>query len=399
MSFNLLDAVKGYVTPELVSSASAMLGENPAGISKALEAAVPSLLQGVVSKGGSDSSGLLDLAKQAAGSGVMDNLGGLLGGNNSNLLNMGTGILSSLFGSKTSMLSNLIASFAGIKPSSTSSLLSSLAPLALGVIGKQALSSGLDAKGLSSLLSSQKDSVAKSIPAGLNLSSIFDEPKRVHATVKEAYSVPEKKAGLPAWLLPLLLVVLGGLLLWYLLGRKDEVKVETPALVQPDTAVTVPAVVSAVRESLKVELPNGTTLDAYKGGIEDQLVSFLKDPNAAAGKDVWFDFDNLNFNVGTAEITSESQKQVDNIAAILKAFPKAKIKIGGYTDKTGDDASNMKLSADRANAVKNALNKAGVGAQATEAEGYGSTLAKAAADAPESEKLKDRRVSVSVRAK
>lgn len=104
-------------------------------------------------------------------------------------------------------------------------------------------------------------------------------------------------------------------------------------------------------------------------------------------------------SVGTGEITSESQKQIDNISAILKAFPKAKIKIGGYTDKTGNDASNMKLSADRANAVKNALNTAGVGAQVTDAEGYGSTLAKVAADAPESERLKDRRVSVSVRAK
>lgn len=398
MSFNLLDAVKGYVTPALISSAASMLGENPTGISKAMEAAVPSLLQGVLSKGASDSSGILDLAKQAAGSGVLDNLGGLLGGNNSNLLNMGSGILSSLFGNKSSILSNLISSFAGIKPSSTATLLSSLAPLALGVIGKQVLSNGLDSNGLTNMLSSQKDTISRALPAGLNLSSVFDEPKRVHATVKEVYNDPQKKSGLPAWLLPLLLVVLGGLLLWYLLGRKDEAKVETP-VVQADTTFVAPAELPAVRESFKVELPNGTTLDAYKGGIEDQLVSFLKDSNAAVSKDVWFDFDNLNFNVGTAEITSESQAQVNNISAILKAFPKAKIKIGGYTDKTGDDASNTKLSADRANAVKNALNTAGVGAQVTDAEGYGSTLAKAAADAPESEKLKDRRVSVSVRAK
>ena len=47
----------------------------------------------------------------------------------------------------------------------------------------------------------------------------------------------------------------------------------------------------------------------------------------------------------------------DNIAAILKAFPKAKFKIGGYTDKTGDEPGNMKLSNDRAKAVKDALNK------------------------------------------
>jgi outer membrane protein OmpA-like peptidoglycan-associated protein len=118
-----------------------------------------------------------------------------------------------------------------------------------------------------------------------------------------------------------------------------------------------------------------------------------------AGKDVWFDFDNLNFELGTATITAESQVQINNIAAILKDFPRAKVKIGGYTDKTGDETANMKLSKERAEAVKAALAAAGVGSQVTDAEGYGSQFAKAAADAPEEERKHDRRVSVSVREK
>ena len=211
-------------------------------------------------------------------------------------------------------------------------------------------------------------------------------------------------SGLPKWALPLLFAVLGAALLFYLFRSysapktdtmaKDTTAVVTPA---PDTAALTPP--ATVRESLKVELPDGTMLDAYKGGIEDQLVAFLKDSSAVVSKDKWFDFDNLNFNTGTAEITAESQAQINNIAAILKAFPKAKIKIGGYTDKTGDDAANMKLSKERAEAVKKALTTAGVGKQVTDAEGYGSQYAKAAADAPESDRVHDRRVSVSVREK
>jgi outer membrane protein OmpA-like peptidoglycan-associated protein len=55
---------------------------------------------------------------------------------------------------------------------------------------------------------------------------------------------------------------------------------------------------------------------------------------------------------------------LDNLVAIL-SFPDAKIKIGGYTDKTGDEAKNLKLSADRANYIKAAL-ETGVGSQVLE---------------------------------
>jgi len=166
-----------------------------------------------------------------------------------------------------------------------------------------------------------------------------------------------------------------------------------------ETEVVAP--VAAVRESLKVTLPNDTIIDAYKGGIEDKLVAFLKTDYKKLGEDslkkVWFDFDNLNFETGSAKITAESQKQVNNIAQILKAFSAAKIKIGGYTDKTGNEEGNKKLSDARAKSVQAALAAAGVGAQITSAEGYGSEFATYAKEAPESDRLKDRHVSVSVR--
>jgi len=157
---------------------------------------------------------------------------------------------------------------------------------------------------------------------------------------------------------------------------------------------------TAKPESIKVKLPDGTELNANKGGIEDKLVAFLNDSTAKAGKDAWFDFDNLNFKTNSAEITAESHAQVQNIASILKAYPKLKIKIGGYTDKTGDDAINKKLSQGRADAVLAALKEhKAAETQLVGAEGYGSSFAKAAADAPDEEKQKDRRISVQVREK
>jgi outer membrane protein OmpA-like peptidoglycan-associated protein len=169
-------------------------------------------------------------------------------------------------------------------------------------------------------------------------------------------------------------------------GAKEEVAPAEEATLNP--------------ASIKVTLMGGIQIEASKGGIEDKLVAFLNDANSKPGKDVWFDFDNLNFKINSAEITEESNVQVQNIATILKAYPKLKIKIGGYTDKTGDSAANLQLSQARADAVLDALKKANANtAQLTGAEGYGSQYAKAAADAPDEERKKDRRISLSVREK
>lgn len=153
------------------------------------------------------------------------------------------------------------------------------------------------------------------------------------------------------------------------------------------------------RKLTEVALPDGTKLQAYPNGIEDQLIKFIesdeyKNANADTLKDKWFSFDDLNFKFGTTELVPESKRQLDNIVAILKAFPDVKIKIGGYTDKKGDDTANKKLSDERAKAVKAALDKAGVGAQVPEAEGYGEEFATVPETAGDEEREVDRKTSV-----
>ena len=89
-----------------------------------------------------------------------------------------------------------------------------------------------------------------------------------------------------------------------------------------------------------------------------------------------------------------------NLAEILKAYPSLKIKVGGYTDKKGDDAANMKLSQSRADAVFTALKGKGTNAvQLVSAEGYGETLAVVAEDASDEARRADRRTAVRIVAK
>jgi len=63
------------------------------------------------------------------------------------------------------------------------------------------------------------------------------------------------------------------------------------------------------------------------------------------------------FDSGSSILKPESYGTLKDIAAVLKDNPTVKIKIVGYTDSDGDDATNITLSKNRALAVKDALNK------------------------------------------
>lgn len=153
-------------------------------------------------------------------------------------------------------------------------------------------------------------------------------------------------------------------------------------------------------EMVEVEV-NGAKIKGNKGGLEESMTAFLQKEgykNAsddAVLKDTWYNFDQVNFKMGSAnELMPGSEGQIKNLAQILKAYPEAKIKIGGYTDKTDDEPLNMKLSQQRADFIKAQLISMGVGAQVLGSEGYGSKFAKVAQTASDAERASDRKMAV-----
>ncbi len=86
-----------------------------------------------------------------------------------------------------------------------------------------------------------------------------------------------------------------------------------------------------------------------------------------------FTFNNLNFESGSARIAGDSGVEVDNLAAIMKAYPDVKIVIEGHTDNDGAAAANQTLSEARAMAVKSRLITDGIDGARIDTKGYGAT--------------------------
>jgi protein translocase SecG subunit len=166
----------------------------------------------------------------------------------------------------------------------------------------------------------------------------------------------------------------------------------------PTSEATTQAMSLPAGTPMAVELPAGPTLTVGSGSLEEQLVAFIKDPNATISKEKWFDFDRLKFASGKKVLTPDSADQLNNIVSILKAYPQVKLKVGAYTDNTGIAANNLKLSQERAEHVKDQLIKLGVVADRLTAEGYGDQHAVAPNDTEEN-RAKNRRISLSVREK
>jgi len=168
-----------------------------------------------------------------------------------------------------------------------------------------------------------------------------------------------------------------------------------PAAIDP---TPVASVFPDLGASVETTLPGEVKLSLPERGVETNLLSFVTDASKNVDKSTWFDFDRILFDAGASTLRAESNEQVANIAAIMKAYPAVTLKIGGYTDNTGAKDANVKVSGERAAAVMNAVVALGVDAARLSSEGYGEKNP-VADNATEAGQQKNRRVSARVTAK
>jgi hypothetical protein len=202
-------------------------------------------------------------------------------------------------------MAQTIGKFAGIGEGTTKSMLGMLGPVVLGTLSQQQRSAGLDASGLASLLTSQKDQIAAAIPSGLASqlsaaglidganeslrsgaaaasaagSRVADASERTVYRAGQAASAAARTTGQwPYWLVAAL--VLGGLA-WFALGRSGEDNVaQVPP---PATTRTATGTVGAAPTDLVVGGMNlGNQINASVGSIKTLLPGITDAASAEA---------------------------------------------------------------------------------------------------------------------
>lgn len=423
MNSNLIDLMRGQLGPALVSKSATQLGESESGISRSFEALLPAVLAALGKE--SNHPVLHDAIMQDD---TISHLGTL---GEQSAPGIFTTLSDVLFKDRISGLENAVANFADVSPSAVQRLLPIVLSAVTGIFSRYRKEHNLDRDQVSRLLSEQAAHAATIMPAGLSLGAFGLVENQSKDPVTDSYGhtsealdngavmqenvekeVEVNRAGethvyteapqgdsssIWKWLLPLLLLLAAG---YFLFKQCDNKEVQS-TVVEVDSTRIESDTVNVLNDSLDsrttttIALPNNAIVEAYEGGIEQQITTFLSSPEYAEAtneilKDRWFDFDNLNFEFGTTQLTPESQVQLENIRSILQAYPDAKIKIGAYSDRKGDDQLNLELSQKRAEAVKSALNSP----QVVEAEGYGEQFATVAESASDQQRQIDRRTSI-----
>jgi outer membrane protein OmpA-like peptidoglycan-associated protein len=251
-----------------------------------------------------------------------------------------------------------VAGLLGIGAGAARGVLGTIAALVLAGMRRFARGRTLDGNTLATMLRSERGSLRGfAVPTAPAAPPVMTEP-RVVGDGKRVYSAGTAREVAPThrgrgwgWLI---LVPLALLAIWlYQRGHHGERYENRPG--------------AAARHGETMRR-HGTLPTFASNTPEAKLVGLLNLPGAPH---MWVDLDSVKFENGSANLDPSSNSQLAHVAEILRAYPDARIKIVGQAEATGTAETNLALSKERAEAVKQVLIAQGISSSRIDAEGYG----------------------------
>ena len=124
------------------------------------------------------------------------------------------------------------------------------------------------------------------------------------------------------------------------------------------------------RQRLQLALREAKLLSVQQQGkwLEEQIASLT---TTQTDRGLVMTLGDVLFDTGQAELKNSANRTVLKIVQFLQLNPKRVVRIEGYTDSTGGEQENLKLSRDRAQAVADVLVDLGIDDKRIQVEGYG----------------------------
>ena len=144
--------------------------------------------------------------------------------------------------------------------------------------------------------------------------------------------------------------------------------------------------------------PKGLSIHSYH--CRNDNLYYIKNIRIAEGGVKYYDrvlqdgkiiANGIRFDTGKATLKPESMGIINEIVQLMQEHSELKFSVEGHTDSDGNDASNLALSEERANTVKNTMVKLGISTDRLSTKGYGESMPMDTNSTPEG-KANNRRV-------
>jgi LysM repeat protein len=342
-SLNLVDYIKGYLSGDFKNGVASFLGESKDKTQSGINAAVPGVLLGL-DRAASEPEGVRRLATAVdnADDRILSNLDGMFGP--SSFGDMGSTALQSILGvGGLSELTGNLGRTSGLSGKAVTTLLGFLAPVVFGALKRLKLSRGLDAAGLSSLLSSQRSNIEAAMPDAMR--EFTEETYRAPLPVSNIRTTEahpnverERRKSSFGWILPL--AILAGLLglLWYWpsrpsvrAGREESGLTEQSSRVRDQMRLEHGAAFDILKNKYQSVIREAQDQGVQISSITSQDGKLLIQgtaPSAEAAAKVWDQIKRVNPNMD--DIVADFK-----VDSSLAASTSSKAETEGYNTESG----------------------------------------------------------------
>lgn len=362
---DLARALREMTSPEVVLHISSLVSESAQSTQKACEACLVALVRSVskLASGNSGPSSIAAWLQQGARVGMPEtDFREMLGSGEraETVGRAGTEVARAVFGRDLPRVTESVRNQAGMKASTAASILSLMSAMFAATLEEVRRREGLDEPGLLKLVRRQRTVMSDLFtPASATTSkesgiggSLLESAARLGGaaprTAGPQAALPRRRSHWQSWAVGA--VTLGTLAILagsYFGGRPRAIDYRSAP-------------------SAQITLPNGAIL-RNPAPIVKQITEFLASTSNELPKR--FTLNQVAFYRDSNRMKSESADTIDQLAAIVNAYPKLAVRIEGRSELTGERELQQRLALDRANAVKARIEASGASASQIETAG------------------------------